>query len=129
MAVENQAPAASLRGDSSPTGDDGAEPLPALARLPEEESPYDGASADEPVLWLRLVDPAQRPHAGLAVELSGPGGRHSALSAADGTVWLDGCEPGAYTLAAGALGDRTTAVHTLFTSDLAHDKQPYLVIL
>jgi hypothetical protein len=105
--------------------DDGLD-LGFTARLPEEESPSDPASSDEPVLWLRLVDAALRPRAGLRVELHGAGTRYSAVSEPDGTLWLDGCEPGTYTLSA---VPGTATVPTLYLSDLRHDQRPYLVIL
>lgn len=105
--------------------DDGLD-LGWAARLPEEESPFDPASSDEPVLWLRIVDAALRPRAGLAVELRGPGSRYSVVSEADGTLWVDGCEPGTYTLAAVA---GLATVPALYLSDLSQDRRPYLVIL
>lgn len=121
MAVEN--PPADPQAPQ--LADDGLD-LGFAARLPEEESPFDPASSDEPVLWLRLVDAALRPRGGLRVELQGASGRYTAVSEPDGTLWIDGCEPGTYALSA-VPGAAT--VPALYLSDLRQDRRPYLVIL
>jgi hypothetical protein len=108
----------------SPQGGPAGSPeLDWIARLPEEESP--SGAADVPVLFLRIVDAALHPAAGLRVELRGAG-RYRATTDHDGVLWLDCCEPGPYELRADA---RTATVPALYLSDLAHDKRPYLVII
>lgn len=108
---------------SPPRGPAGPPDLDWIARLPEEESP--GGAADVPVLFLRLVDGALQPVAGLRVELRGAG-RYRATTDPDGVLWLDFCEPGTYELRAGT---RVATVPALYLSDLAHDKRPYVVII
>lgn len=125
-----------------------ARPVPAAARdplwaetapVPEQDSPRSAAATDCDVLYLRLLSAQRTPLSRCIVRIRGPqpagrsaaGGDASAsvdtvcVSDDTGTLWLEGCEPGAYVVESAG---QQALVHSLAPTDLETDDQPYTVL-
>lgn len=99
----------------------------------EQEAPLDlehtestEAGADEAMLYVAIVDDQLQPRAGLRIDIEGGGLRLSAVTDAQGILFLDGCPAGGYILSAEGL---KVAVHTLTQSDTEHSVDPCLGLL
>lgn len=104
-----------------------------FASFSEQEAPLDlehtesiRAGADEAMLYVVIVDSQLRPRAGLRIEIEGDGLRLSAVTDAQGILFLDDCPAGDYTISAGGL---KAAVHTLLQSDTEQSVEPCLSLL
>jgi protocatechuate 3,4-dioxygenase beta subunit len=78
------------------------------------------------MLYVAIVDAQLQLRAGLHVDIEGTGLRGSALTDDSGVLFVDGCQPGSYTI---FMGTRAATVHTLTQRDLERCPDPYLSIL
>lgn len=93
---------------------------------PEEESPYQSADQEVSVLYVRILDQALRPRAGLSWEVRGEGLAQNGCTDDAGELMVDDCTPGSYSLSADG---QSVTVHSLVTSDFAGNDRPYEILL
>ena len=93
---------------------------------PEEESPYQSAEQEASVLFVRILDQALRPRAGLSWEVRGEGLTQNGLTDEAGELMVDDCAPGSYSLSADG---QSVIVHSLLTSDFVGDDRPYEILI
>jgi hypothetical protein len=117
--------------------------LSEVAPVPEEDSPRMGSEHETAVLYLRLLGGQREPLAQRRVQVRGPlpspgcpaptrpeAGSEGTLrticqSDPDGIVWLEGLARGAYAIEVDGVAG---LVHSLSSSDLQTDSQPYTAV-
>jgi hypothetical protein len=98
------------------------------APLPEEESPYDAAGEDRPLLFVQIVDRSFSPQSGVAFQITGDGlpDVRQGQTNESGELLIEDCGPGVYTL---TVDDRSCFIHTLSRRDLELEERAYRVML
>jgi hypothetical protein len=94
---------------------------------PEAMDPYDPAQDDPPQIFVRLLDAAGKPLAGIDYEVTGKGGfSHKGKTDAEGDVEMEGVPAGGYEL---KIQGRTLQIPTIVSSVLREDPTPYTLVV